>query len=71
MVNTQKILGRIRERGVRQGEIAAELGIKQSTLSLKINNKRPFFLEEAIKLASILDIQGSEFVSYFFISKIA
>ena len=45
MVNTQKLLEKIREKGIRQSELASELGIKQSTLSLKINNKINFHLK--------------------------
>ena len=71
MVNTQKLLEKIREKGIRQGELASELGIKQSTLSLKINNKRPFYLDEAIRLAALLEIHDSEFGLYFFAGEVA
>ena len=71
MVNTQKLLDRIRELGLKQGSLARELGIKQSTLSLKINNKRPFYLSEAMRLAELLEIPDSEFGSYFFAGKVA
>lgn len=71
MVNTEKLLGRIREKGVKQGKLAEALGIKQSTLSLKINNKRPFFLDEAMQLAEILEISDCEFGTYFFAGEVA
>ncbi len=71
MVNTEKLLVRIREKGVRQGALAEALGIKQSSLSLKINNKRPFFLDEAMQLAEILEISDSEFGTYFFAGEVA
>ena len=71
MVNTEKILSRIREMGLKQRDIAASLGIKQSSLSLKINNKRPFYLSEAVLLAKLLQITDDEFGSYFFANKVA
>lgn len=71
MVNTQRLLDRIRELGLKQGSLAEALGIKQSTLSLKINNKRPFFLTEAVKLADLLGIPDEEFGLYFFAKEVA
>lgn len=71
MVNTKMLLEKISERGYKQSELAVLLGIKQSSLSLKINNKRPFFLEEALKLARILEIEDREFGSYFFAGQVA
>ncbi len=71
MVNTKMLLEKISERGYKQSELAVLLGIKQSSLSLKINNKRPFFLEEALKLARILEIEDHEFGSYFFAGQVA
>lgn len=71
MVNTQKLLELIRERGVRQGTLADALGIKQSSLSLKIHNKRPFYVTEAIKLGEILNISDEDFGKYFFSDEVA
>lgn len=71
MVNTKMLLEKISERGYKQSELAVLLGIKQCSLSLKINNKRPFFLEEALKLARILEIEDREFGSYFFAGQVA
>ncbi len=71
MANTEKLMSRIRDMGMKQREIAAILGIRQSTLSLKINNKRPFYLEEALKMARLLQIPDDEFGSYFFANEVA
>ena len=71
LANTQKILDRIRELGFKQTDLAQSLGIKQSTLSLKINNKRPFYLDEAIRLALLLNIGDDEFSLYFFAKEVA
>ena len=66
MVNTKSISDRIREKGMNQTGVSEALGIRQSTLSLKINNKRPLYLDEAMRLARILDIPDCEFGLYFF-----
>ncbi len=66
MANTEKLMSRIRELGMKQKDIADVLGIKPSTLSLKINNKRPFYLDEAFRMAKLLQIPDDEFGSYFF-----
>lgn len=71
MANTEKLMSRIRELGMKQKDIADVLGIKQSTLSLKINNKRPFYLDEAFHMAKLLQIPDDEFGSYFFAIKVA
>ena len=71
MANTEKILSRIREMGMKQRDIAADLGIKQSSLSLKINNKRPFYVDEAFRMAKLLQITDDEFGSYFFAKEVA
>lgn len=66
MTNTQKILRRIKEQGKSQKEIADVLGIARCSVSLKINNKRPFSIDEACRLAEFLNIPDTEFSSYFF-----
>lgn len=71
MANSKMLLQRIKERGTNQKKIAELLGVSQCTISQKINNKRPFFVEEAIKLAEFLEIPDAEFGSYFFANEVA
>lgn len=66
MVNSNSLKERAREMGIKQREIALAVGIQQSSLNLKINNKRPMNLEEAEIIAKILGISNSEFGFYFF-----
>lgn len=66
MVNTNKILGRMRELGVNQSQCSEAIGVAQPTYSQKINNVRPMDLDEAEKLASYLQIDDTDFGSYFF-----
>ena len=43
MINTPKLMERMEERGISQKDIADALHCAQSTISLKINNKRPLY----------------------------
>lgn len=66
MINTAKIMGRLRERGHTQADLATHMGMAQSTINQKINGKRPLFLDEADRIARFLEIPDSEFSVYFF-----
>lgn len=66
MVNTNKILGRMKELGVNQTQCSEAIGVAQPTYSQKINNIRPMDLGEAEKLATFLQIDDDNFGSYFF-----
>lgn len=66
MINTNKIKGRMRELKITQADVAKALNIAQPTANQKINNSRPFDLEEAEKLAILLKIDSSDFGTYFF-----
>ena len=70
MVASDKIKKRMKELGIGQKKVAEELGISQCTVSQKLDNKRPFYLDEAMKLAKLLEIEA-EFFSYFFAHKVA
>lgn len=66
MINSAKIKGRLRELGKTQAELAAYVGIAQSTINQKLNGERPLFLDESERLADFLGIPDSEFCKYFF-----
>jgi transcriptional regulator with XRE-family HTH domain len=66
MVNTNKIKGRMKELEITQADVAKYLQIAQPTANQKINNVRPFDLEEAEKLANLLNIEAGDFGTYFF-----
>ena len=71
MVDTQKLLSKIKDEGKSQKSISELLGISQCSVSLKINNKRPFFVTEACQLAEFLNISDADFGSYFFAHEVA
>lgn len=66
MLNVNKIKGRLAEMNLTQKDVANALGIALPTASQKINRVRPMDLDEAEKLAKLLQIQDSEFREYFF-----
>lgn len=65
MVNSLKLKGRLRERGLTQEDLARHLGLAVSTANQKINGVRPLDVYEAEKIAKFLDIADSEFCSFF------
>lgn len=71
MVNTNKIKARMIELNLNQTEVAAQIGIAQSTFNQKINNARPMFLEEVEKLQELLNIDNADFGEYFFYHGVA
>lgn len=68
MINSNKIKGRMKELEITQADVAKALNIAPPTANQKINNVRPFDLEEAEKLANLLAIESGEFGKYFFYS---
>lgn len=66
MPNTDLIKERMSEVGMSQAALAKELGLAQPTMCQKINGIRPFFLDEAKKVAEIIHIPDGEFGKYFF-----
>ena len=71
MVNTNKLKGRIKEKGLTQADVAQYLQVAQPTANQKINNVRPFDLDEAEKLSALLEIDLRDFGEYFFNSEVA
>ena len=71
MVNTDKLKGIMREKRMTQADAARILGISECTVNQKINNVRPFFLDEAGKLAEALEINTGNFGDYFFAFEVA
>lgn len=67
MISTNKIKGRLAELGLTQKDVSKALNIAQPTVNQKINNVRPMDLEEAKKLAALLQINPNEFGNYFFV----
>lgn len=56
----------MRELGITQADVAKCLNIAEPTANQKINNVRPFNLDEAEKLSMLLGIESGDFGRYFF-----
>ena len=65
-----KLLGRIKECGYTQEQLADEIGITKTTLNLKLNNKANFTLPEMEKIRRVLCIAVEEMGVYFFTPKV-
>jgi len=64
--NYSKLLGRIVEKFGSQGRFSTAIGMSERTLSLKLNNHRPFTQPEIASVIKLLDIEESEIPVYFF-----
>lgn len=64
--NYSKLLGRMKECGITQEQLAAEIGMNKATLSAKLNNKFQFKGDEMDAICKALDISNDEIGAYFF-----
>lgn len=67
MLNVDKVRGRMAELRLSQKDVAECLGLALPTVSQKLNRIRPMNLDEAEKLANLLQLTDSQFGEYFFI----
>lgn len=65
-----KLLGRIKECGFTQESLAKYIGIAESSLCLKLNNKSNFKHGEIFRICDALRIAISEIGVYFFTPKV-
>lgn len=69
MVDTERLRAKIDAAGITYKHIAAQIGISQQALRLKITNKNEFVASEIVKLSEILRLTRSERDSIFFNNK--
>lgn len=69
MINSKKLTEKMKQEHVTQKDISAALEIARPTVSQKINNVRPMYLDEAERICDILNIPACEFGEYFFCDK--
>lgn len=65
-----KLLGRIRECGFTQESLAKHIGVAESSMCLKLNNKANFRNIEIFLICEALNIASSEIGVYFFTLKV-
>ena len=61
-----KLLGRMKECGFTQVELAKRIGISETSINLTLRNKRDFRQDEITNVASTLDIAPEDIPTYFF-----
>lgn len=64
--NYSKLLGRMRECGFTQEQLAKAIGINKGTLSAKVNNRFSFSQEEILAICKLLNIPVCEIGEYFY-----
>ena len=64
--NYSKLLGKMKECGFSQAQLAKAIGKSKATLSAKLNNHFCFTAEEMYAICAILNIPISEIGKYFF-----
>ena len=65
-----KLLGRIKEFGFTQESLAKYIGIAESSMCMKLNNKAHFKNPEVFLICKALQIEASEIGVYFFTQKV-
>lgn len=72
MINTAELKAEIKRNGMTQEQLAREIGMDPSTLNKKINNKQGVLsVDEAWKIAKILEISQEKLIVIFFTSELA
>lgn len=70
MTNTNKLKGRITEKGYTLSSFADALGISRPSLRKRINGKTDFKVSEIEDVCKLLSISQNEMCSYFFSSAV-
>lgn len=70
MFDYSKLLGRIKECGYTQETLAKHIGIAESSMCLKLNNKAHFKDQEVAAICIALEIKSEEIGLYFFTQKV-
>jgi len=63
--NYSKLLGRMKECGITQEQLAKEIGMNKATLSAKLNNKFQFKGDEMDSICRVLDIPNEKLALIF------
>ena len=70
MADTNKLMGRIVEKGYTVTSFADKVGISRQSLGKKLNGARDFTVSEIFGICEILSITRSEIGDYFFTPKV-
>lgn len=61
-----KLLGRLREMGLTQSDLAGKIGISEATLNQKFKNKTEFKQTEIAKILNAVNVDMASVDTYFF-----
>lgn len=61
-----KLLGKIREEGMTQADVATAIGLNPATLNAKLKGKSSFTSDEIMDLCKRFEIPTTEISAYFF-----
>ena len=64
--NYSKLLGRLKECGFTQEQLAKAIGKNKSTISAKLNGQFSFTAKEIDDICRVLNISNDEIGDYFF-----
>lgn len=64
--NYSKLLGKMKECGFTQEQLAKAIGINKGTLSTKLNNKFSFSQNEILDICKVLNIPVCEIGEFFY-----
>ena len=64
--NYSKLLGRMKECGFTQEQLAKAIGISKYTLNTKLNNKFSFSQDEILAICKVLNIPACEIGEFFY-----
>lgn len=70
MTNSNKLKGRITEKGFTLSSFAEAVHISRPCLRKRINGQADFKVSEIEKICDLLDISHSDMCSYFFTSEV-
>ena len=65
-----ELLGKIKARGFTQETLAKHIGMANSSMSLKLNNKAYFRFLEIVSICETLGIELDDIGRYFFAQKV-
>lgn len=65
-----KLLGRIREKGMTQAELAQKIGMSAATLNKKLRGHTEFMQSEISSVCDALGIDDRDISTYFFVPKV-
>lgn len=68
--NYSKLLGKMKECGFSQEQLAKAIGVSESTLNAKLNNKYYFNAKEMYLICKALNIDIEEMSAYFFATEV-